>query len=271
MARGLFASLRNCAKMFVLMSGSRASYFAIFSDIHGNIDAISAVLADADRFSLRVMLCLGDIVGYGPEPAMCVELVMDTCAITVLGNHESMLFLSEEILEKDVENSVGMPVRLAKNQLSKVQSDWLRKRPLTVVACSITLSHASLANPRNFPYILTTQEATAHFLIQGTYISFNGHTHVPEIWEENAKSGSLASYKPSENAVRLDHQNRYSVNVGSVGQPRDSDPRACYALYDFEQHILIHRRVPYDIDRALARYKAAGLPARNAERLLDGE
>lgn len=253
------------------MSDSHPSFFAIFSDIHANIDAFSAVLADTDQFPVRGMFCLGDIVGYGPEPALCVQRVMDTCAITVLGNHEAMLFLAEEILDEDWDITVGKPILLARDQLSKKQNDWLHSHSLTAVVDPITLSHASLGDPADFHYIHTPEEAAAHFKAQTTFISFNGHTHVPEIWEQDAASGSLTAYKPSKTAVRLDPKNRYSVNVGSVGQPRDDDPRACYALYDFEQRLLVHRRVPYDIARARARFKKAGLPARNSERLVKGE
>jgi diadenosine tetraphosphatase ApaH/serine/threonine PP2A family protein phosphatase len=102
------------------------------------------------------------------------------------------------------------------------------------------------------------------------FISFNGHTHVPSIWEENPKTFACRLLTPSEKPTRLEAKKRYSVNVGSVGHPRDDDPRACYVLYDFEQRLLIHRRVPYDIAIAPGRFEKAGLPARNGCRIAKG-
>ena len=252
------------------MSDPQASFLAIFSDIHGNIDALSAVLADTDQYPVRGMLCLGDIVGYGPEPASCVQRVMDTCAITVLGNHEAMLFLAEKILDEDWDITISEPIRLARDQLSKKQSEWLRSQSFRADVDPLTLSHASLHQPPEFHYIYTLEEAAAHFGEQPTFISFNGHTHVPAIWEETTPSNCQA-FHPTDQPVRLDPAKRYSINVGSVGQPRDEDPRASYMLYDFENRILLPRRVPYDLPRARARFKKAGLPQRNASRLGKGQ
>ena len=252
------------------MPQSQNSFFAVFSDIHGNIDALTAVLADIEQFPVKGMFCLGDTVGYGPEPASCVQRIMDTCAISVLGNHEAMLFIAEKIPDEDWNRSIRAPIQLANEQLSKEQKAWLHARPLTADADPLTLSHASLHELRAFHYIQNDQEAEAHFASQTTFISFNGHTHIPLIWEENLQTTSRRLIAPSDKPVRLDAAKRYSVNVGSVGQPRDDDPRACYVLYDFEQRLLIHRRVPYDIPRAQARFKKAHLPAWNAERLAKG-
>ncbi|MFM8982866.1 MAG: metallophosphoesterase family protein [Spartobacteria bacterium] len=252
------------------MSDHRVSFFAIFSDIHGNIDALSAVLADTDQFPVRGMFCLGDIVGYGPEPASCVQRVMDTCAITVLGNHEAMLFLADKILDEDWDITISKPILLARDQLSKKQSEWLRSQSFRADVDPLTLSHASLHQPPEFHYIYTQEEASAHFSEQPTFISFNGHTHVPAIWEET-KPATCQAFHPTDQPVRLDPAKRYSINVGSVGQPRDEDPRASYMLYDFENRVLLHRRVAYDLPRARARFKKAGLPQRNASRLVKGQ
>jgi diadenosine tetraphosphatase ApaH/serine/threonine PP2A family protein phosphatase len=249
---------------------SKNNFFAIFSDIHGNIDALEAVLTDMAGFPVRGVFCLGDIVGYGPEPGDCVKRVMDLCTVTVLGNHEAMLLLADKILEEDWDVPIRKPLQIAKEQVSKDELGWLRDLPITVDLDPITLSHASLNEPTEFNYIYETTEAEAHFAAQTTFISFNGHTHVPSIWEENPETFACRLHKPSEKPTRLEAEKRYSVNVGSVGQPRDDDPRACYVLYDFEQRLLIHRRVPYDIARAKARFEKAGLPARNGSRIAKG-
>ena len=253
------------------MSKPQPSYFAIFSDIHANIDALTAVLADIDQFPVKGMFCLGDIVGYGPEPAMCVQRIMDTCAVTVLGNHEAMLLIADKIEDGDWDISIRQPLQLANDQLTAAQRSWIRETPITADLDPVTLSHASLHKPPEFHYIVEHAAAADHFAAQTTFISFNGHTHVPAIWEENPNASAYRCLKPADSPVRLDSKKRYSVNVGSVGQPRDDDPRASYMLYDYEQRILLHRRVPYDIARAQARFKKAGLPVRNAKRIAKGQ
>ena len=252
------------------MTKSQDSFFAIFSDIHGNIDALEAVLVDIEQFPVKGFFCLGDTVGYGPEPALCVQRIMDTCAVSVLGNHEAMLFLTEKIPDEDWDIAIRKPLQLANGQLTKAQKSWLYAQPITADIDPITLSHASLNEPAEFNYIKEETEAEAHFAAQTTFISFNGHTHVPLIWEENPETYACRPLKPSEKPTLLNARKRYTVNVGSVGQPRDDDPRACYVLYDFERRLLIYRRVAYDISRAQARFKKAGLPAHNAARLAKG-
>ena len=251
------------------MPDPKPSFFALISDIHGNIDALDAVMADIKEFPVRGTLCLGDIVGYGPEPAACVQRVMETCAVTVFGNHEAMLFLAEQFPPEELGASVGAPIALAFKQIRGEQMKWLRGLPITADLDPMMLSHAALNDIGNFHYIHDTGEAKAHFAAQKTFISFHGHTHVPAIWEE--KAGQISCFEPLDKPVRLDEGNRYAINVGSVGQPRDNDPRACYALYDYENRLLLHRRVEYDIAGAQARFKKAKLPARNASRLKKGQ
>jgi len=250
---------------------STPAFFAVISDIHANIDALDAVMEDIKDFPVRGVFCLGDIVGYGPEPGACVRRVIETCSASVLGNHEAMLMLVDMILEEDWEASVGQPLKLAKAQVSQKDLAWLKDLPITVDLDPITLSHASLNEPTQFNYLYETTEAEAHLAAQTTMISFNGHTHVPSIWEENPKTFGVRCLNPSDKPVRLDPSKRYTVNVGSVGQPRDGDPRAAYALYDYEQHLLLMRRVEYDIKKAQARFKKAGLPDHNAARLVKAE
>ena len=250
---------------------SKNNFFAIFSDIHANIDALEAVMEDIRDFPVRGMFCLGDIVGYGPEPGECVKRVMDECSVSVLGNHEAMLLLADKILDEDWDVCVRHPLKIAQEQVGQSELGWIRDLPITADLEPITLSHASLNEPSHFHYIQETTEAEAHFAAQSTFISFNGHTHVPAIWEENPKTLGCRCLTPSEKPVRLDPSKRYTVNVGSVGQPRDGDPRASYALYDYEQHLLLMRRVQYDIKKAQSRFKKAGLPSHNAARLAKAE
>ncbi len=246
------------------------AFFAIISDIHANIDALDAVLADIAHWPCRGILCLGDIVGYGPEPAACVQRVIDTCAVSVLGNHEAMLFLADEFPADEMRPSVGDPLVLAAGQLSGKQMKWLQSLPISAGLDPMTLSHAALNAPGSFHYVDDEDSAKAHFAVQTTFVSFQGHTHVPAIWEET-RDGCIACYNPPDKPVQLEEGDRYAINVGSVGQPRDDDPRASYVLYDYERRILLHRRVEYDIARAQARFKTTNLPAHNARRLAKGQ
>ena len=246
-----------------------SAFFAIISDIHANIDALNAVLADIETWDVGGILCLGDIVGYGPEPALCVQKIMDVCAVTVIGNHEAMLFVADQFSPEDLGATVGAPIKLAFEQVSTEQMKWLRSLPITADLDPLMLSHAALNAPGSFHYIHNEDEASAHFGVQTTFVSFQGHSHVPVIWEENA--GQVSCFHPSDKPVVLNVGSRYAINVGSVGQPRDADPRACYALYDYQNRALIHRRVEYDIARAQARFTQANLPAFNARRLKKGQ
>jgi len=244
-----------------------ARYFAILSDIHGNIDALEAVQEDMESYSVRGIFCLGDIVGYGPEPGECVSRIMESCAATVLGNHEVMLFLLEKFGD-DLAETIRDPLNLARETLSADQMRWLRGLPITADLSPITLCHSSLNEPAAFNYIDSIEEAGENFAAQATEISFHGHTHIPAIWKE--VGGKFRRYHPSEKPVRLQSRNRYAINVGSVGQPRDGDPRASYALYDYEERILLHRRVEYDIKKAQSRFEKAGLPDQMSQRLTVG-
>ena len=246
-----------------------ASFFAVISDIHGNIDALDAVISDIGQWPVRGIFCLGDIVGYGTESAACVQKVMEVSAVSLIGNHEAMLFLAEQFPPEEFGASVGDPLALAYRQINDVQLRWLKSLPIVVEVQPITLCHASLDEPAAFHYIHVPEEAEANFASQTTFVSFHGHTHVPATWEK--KIGKVSCFNPADTPVSLDEEGRYAINVGSVGQPRDGDTRSSYALYDYENHLLLHRRVEYDVNKAQARFKKTRLPAFNASRLGKGK
>lgn len=259
----------NPAQLGRSLAAEGFEFFAILSDIHANVGALEAVLADTRHWPVKGMFCLGDIIGYGPDPDICVEKIMEICAVTVAGNHEIMLHLADHFAAEDAEGTLGKPIQLANERLSEKQKRWLMELPGAAEIDPISLCHASLNEPGNFDYIDSEEPAREHFQAQKTHISFHGHTHIPVIWEESG--GEIHAYEPLEEPVRLNPKKRYSINVGSVGQPRDGDPRAAYALYDFANQILLHRRVEYDIPTAQARFRKANLPDWNAWRLEEGE
>lgn len=242
------------------------SFVAVLSDIHSNIDALDAVLTDAAQWDCRAFVCLGDTIGYGPEPAACVERIREISAATVLGNHELMFVVREQLTH--LPKSLEVPMCRAAEQLSAAQVEWLAELPFTAQYQGVTLSHGSLHDVAEFDYIFELEDAEAHFAAQSTQVSFHGHSHYPAVWERQVDE--ISSYVPSGSAVMLDAGDRYAINPGSVGQPRDGDPRAGYALYDPGARLLLHRRVEYDVERAMARFRAAGIPGQNARRLRRG-
>jgi predicted phosphodiesterase len=243
------------------------SLIAIISDIHGNIDALEAVLEDIDQQNADIVACLGDIVGYGGAPKECVERIKRLCFPVLMGNHE--VYAALPLDPDEFSPAVARGIECAREQLSEDQLKWLRELPMVIDMGEATIAHASLDEPAEFKHIVETEEAQAHFELQETPICFIGHTHVPTIMEETASG--VERYDPPEEFMSLDLYFNYAVNVGSVGQPRDGDPRACYVLYDTERAAIRYRRISYDIDRAQNRFKKAGIHEEAVKRLARGE
>jgi diadenosine tetraphosphatase ApaH/serine/threonine PP2A family protein phosphatase len=243
---------------------------ALLSDIHANLVALEAVLKDMQELDVSTALCLGDTVGYGPDPAACVQLVREHCLAGIMGNHEAMLVVLEKMGAQEFGETVSAPLELAQKQLSAEELEWAAQLPICIDLDAFEIIHGSLHEPPDFHYIDSPETAGDNFKQQKRPVSFHGHTHVPAIWEKS-ESGKIRCYSPEEKAVLLDPDRTYAVNVGSVGQPRDGDPRASYAIYDHAKGLLIHRRVPYDLKRARARFRKAGLPAFNSQRLGKGK
>ena len=244
---------------------------AILSDIHGNIDALTAVLGDVATQECRGLICLGDIIGYGPEPEECLSLIRKIATATVMGNHEAMFLEIDGQRPDDRErsNNLWKSLGLCRNVLSPDDKQWVRDLPLVAITDEATFVHASLHEPGEFDYIYAAELAEDNFKAQETPFSFHGHTHVPAVWEE--RQGTIELSIPGELPIPLDPASRYAVCVGSVGQPRDHDPRAAYVLYDPENRTITFRRVPYDISRAQVRFFHEGLSGYHAVRIALGE
>jgi len=239
---------------------------ALISDIHGNIDALTAVLEDIQRQEINDTWCLGDIVGYGAEPAQCVEVVRSCCTHVVVGNHDRLTIDDSDL--PYLAEHVRPGILFARENLSSGQSEWLGSLPFSIKTGSVTAVHASLSHPEEFSYLANDQEAGLHFQLQETPFSFVGHTHVPIITVENVTGVSWIEF--GAEVIKLDDALKCSINVGSVGQPRDGDPRACYVTFDPFNYSLQIKRVEYDIKAAQRRITDAGLPQVNAARLSAG-
>lgn len=239
---------------------------ALISDIHANIDALEAVLADIDQQGVGEILCLGDIVGYGAAPAECVKLVRERCSVTVMGNHD--VYAQYDIPIIGVGHHVTKGINHAREELSPEQLQWLKQLPFTSVLHGFMIVHGSLNRPETFGYLMDDKEAVDHFAQQTTPICFYGHTHKPAIALEYADK--IRWGIPGEGEILLDRTKRCAINVGSVGQPRDGSTRATYGIYDPEMNSFTLRRVSYDIEKAAERIIKAGITEGNATRLFEG-
>lgn len=241
---------------------------AFISDIHGNLAALEAVLADIDRQRIETVVCLGDVIGYGPDPAACVRLVSKHCLVSVMGNHEAMLIYAGVDGLTDMPEGVSAPLKLAHKQLSEVELAWLTDLPLVAKLDPIMAVHGRLDDPSRFEYLFSQHDAEKNFQSQDTPICVQGHSHVPVLWEKSERG--LFCYEAANTPVRLSSKAKYVLNVGSVGQPRDGNPLACYMIYDLAQRGVAHRRVSYDISITQKRIREAGLPEGNARRIAEG-
>jgi len=238
--------------------------YAVLSDIHGNLEALEAVLGDATPRADAV-LCLGDIVGYGADPAACVERVAERAQAITAGNHEHGV---AGRLDLDWFNRYARAaVEWTRERLDDDHRAWLGALPLVVEVGDATLVHASPDRPEEWDYLVSAADGFAALPAFPTRLCFVGHSHLPAAWSVGSAGPEFAA-GPVE--LPLLAGRRYLVNVGSVGQPRDRDPRAAYALWDAERGTLAIRRVAYDVQAARRKIVAAGLPRYLADRLAWG-
>ncbi len=229
---------------------------AVISDIHSNLPALTRTFEVLDQLGTDRIFCLGDIVGYGPSPNECIALVRERCAAVVKGNHDSGA-IGEVPLEHF--NTYGKnAIRWTRKHLTRKNAEYLRDLPLLVVQDDITLAHASPLHPEDWRYIFAWPDAHRCFDAFGTRICFIGHTHIPVIVGEDG----------TVNMFRNDR--RYLINVGSVGQARDGNPRASFGLLDTTRNTYEVLRIEYDIEATAAAIFAAGLPDYLAHRLFLG-
>jgi diadenosine tetraphosphatase ApaH/serine/threonine PP2A family protein phosphatase len=229
---------------------------AIISDIHSNIQALEKVLSAIDNLGIDQIYCLGDIVGYGPFPNECVEIVRKRCTLVIKGNHDSGV-IGE--LELDHFNQFGRSAIIwTQKNIAPDNLAYLKGLPLSASENGCTLAHATPREPDSWQYILSWRDAQECFESFATPLAFIGHTHSPVIIGEDGKI----------NQFRKDC--RFLTNVGSVGQPRDGTPKASFCMADTSAWKLEIVRVEYDIEAAAAASLKARLPDFLAQRLFLG-
>lgn len=236
------------------------SDIAVISDVHGNLQALEAVVADIREQGISQCICLGDTVGYGGNPSECIDLVRDFCSYTLLGNHDEYTLTGKGL--EDVSDEVRQVIQWTREQLNEDRLSWLRSLPIHHDGGDFEAVHSALHHTDDWPYVLQSGDAAQHFKHQVKPVCFIGHSHQPKFWVEGEgralHTTSLESLRPDRKQI---------INVGSVGQPRDRDERACYLIFRRSQQDVWWRRVSYDIASAQHAIISAGLPAKFAARL----
>jgi predicted phosphodiesterase len=237
----------------------------IISDIHANLTAFETVLADA-KGEWDEIWCLGDVIGYGPDPNECAALLCQYDHVSLSGNHDWAVLDKLDITTFNHE--ARQAISWTQDAITEETRDYLKDLPpMAIAPPHFTLAHASPRHPV-WEYILEAVTAAENFNYFETSFCLVGHTHTPIIFEQTAQNVThhLPIYGHALSLEQFDGH-RLIINPGSVGQPRDSDPRAAYALLDLDELTWEHRRVPYDIASVQARMRKHGLPERLAMRL----
>jgi predicted phosphodiesterase len=238
--------------------------FAIFGDIHANLHALHAVLSDAKEQLCTHYVCMGDVVGYNAFPKQCIEIVRKLECPVVKGNHDEQASMlgDQEGFNPLAEEAMNW----TRDQLSAADKEWLRSLRMQRQVRDFTIVHATLDTPHKWGYVFNQLDAAASFSYQHTSVCFIGHTHTPKAY---VRDGSVRTI-PLD-TLQLQQGKRYLINVGSVGQPRDSDWRSAYCVYDTNTSEVTLRRIEYDLAGAQQAILDAGLPRKLAERLSVGK
>ena len=237
----------------------------VFSDIHANLTALEAVLASAGQ--IDAAWCLGDLVGYGPDPNECIQRVNELPNLKcILGNHDAAAL--EQIDSATFNPEARQALHWTQNALSDFSLTFLKHLPERIDLEQVTLVHGSPRQPV-WEYLLDTYNATRCFDFFQSPHCFVGHTHLPIIYHLQSEHSLARLILPEANSQTI-LEPRMIINPGSVGQPRDRDPRAAFAIFDPGQFTINFHRVEYDVSTVQQRMKVLGLPDRHIQRLTQG-
>lgn len=229
--------------------------YAIVSDIHGNYNAWAAVLEDARAIGVGRIVCLGDVVGYGPEPGRCVQSIRDVAHACVLGNHDAVI--TKKLDSIAFNDHARKLIEWTELQLNPEEIDYLNQLDYEFSEDCFRCVHGDCDAPHEFNYIVDCDDAKLTWERTSEQIIFCGHSHIPAVFVATNNYEEMCALPPQD--FSLEDSNRYIVNVGSVGSPRDDDLRASYVLFDSETKSVFFRRVCYNFDEFRARVKFVGL------------
>lgn len=241
---------------------------AIISDIHSNLEATIAVLDEIERRGVNKIICLGDVVGYGANPNECCDILRKVSNSVVLGNHDAG---STGITRLSYFNKIAAYACVwSARVLTRQNRRWLKTLPITLVNDTDLVVHSSPSNPTAWDYILSLEDAIKEFNAFDSHLCFVGHSHVPVTFVKKDNQYDIIHPANGEVKFTLDTNAQYIINPGSVGQPRDGDPRASFAIYNKERKEIEIIRVPYGIETAKQKILDARLQRFLAYRLATG-
>jgi predicted phosphodiesterase len=213
--------------------------YAIISDIHANLGALQSVLADIVAQKCTHVACLGDIVGYGANPKECLDIIRGMDIPVVRGNHDD--FIGNDYDPEWFNDASAESVSWTRAQLTAEDRKWLRTLDLVKIVANFTLVHSTLEKPQKWAYTFGNSDATVSFARQETPLCFYGHTHVPVAFvkDSSVRGGTFTKFK-------IEPGKQYLINAGSVGQPRDGNPKPAYVIYDIDLQTIELRRVAFE-------------------------
>lgn len=242
---------------------------ALLSDIHANLPGLEACLVAAGRLGADRLAFLGDFVGYGPDPEAVVQRVAPLVAqgaLAVLGNHDSAVLQPT----RNMNSAAAQAIAWTRDQIGPESRSFLASLPLEVRSGDLLFVHADASEPAAWHYVTDPEMARVSIAGTSAQVTFCGHVHHPAVYCLSTL-GKMTSHAPVTGvSIPLLPQRKWLAVMGSVGQPRDGNPAACFATYDTQTHELTYHRAPYDVEDVSRRVLAAGLPASLAARLLKG-
>ena len=240
--------------------------FAFISDIHANLEALESVFEDIDKSKIDEVICLGDIVGYGANPNECVELVAKRCPITLLGNHDIAAVNLANTHNFNIHARIA--IEWTSQALTEANKSFLSALPTKKTLDSLTLVHATPYEPNMWYYITSLEEAAFNFQFFNTRACLVGHTHIPMV--VTLEGEEICTHLDKKICFKDKDRMRLLINTGSVGQPRDRDPRSSYGIFDTKEESFCIQRVSYDYTKTQSKMKKIKMPDFLVNRLAEG-
>lgn len=232
---------------------------AIISDIHANLEALTKALDVIDEQKPDEIICLGDVVGYGPDPNQCVDLIRDRAQVVLMGNHDYAVTHTEAT--ENFNPVAKEAVFWTREQISEDNLNFLSVLPYTHKRDKVYFVHSTPFEPQEWHYVFTLNDALSQFAYFDEMVCFIGHSHVPQIYYND--TSVPISFDLSKDA-------KYLINVGSIGQPRDGNPRLSFGIFDIDQWHYQPFRSEYDMEKTAKKIRERGLPPFLADRLIKG-
>ena len=249
----------------------RNMLLGIFGDIHSNIEALTSIYYKLISLGCTHLVCLGDIVGYGASPGECIDFLIKKNVTCVKGNHDFFTLDTQAMIDWEMKDYARDAILWTQQQLNRKQLEWLDDLPFSARIADIQFAHSSIEthDGEYWPYILDAKTAQFHFYLQDCKVAFCGHIHIPLIFT-CTEAGAIKMEMLKARTLDLNSGNKYLVNPGAVGQPRDLDWRASAATYETLSGRLEPVRMEYDVEQSKEKIIAAGLSEDLAERLSNG-